>query len=266
MSVQISLEKLVETGAHYGHQMRRWNPAMREYMHSVHEGVFVFDLVKTGELLQEALTVLTNASKEGKAILILGTKKQAKEAVMKMAKNTGVFYVTERWLGGTFTNFIQVKRSINKLVEIKKNLKEGIYNNYTKKERLLIARDAEKLERMVGGLVGMEKIPEVIVIIDTHREKSAVIEATRLEVKTIGVVDSNGDARTVDYPVPMNDDASGAVEYVISLFEAAILEGQNRTVEASEETPVKKASKAKKAATKKAPKAVKAKKEVVETK
>ncbi len=220
---------MVEAGAHFGHQMRRWNPQMRDYLHSVKDGVFVFDLVKTGELLEEALNVLTDASKNGKTILIVGTKKQVKEATKALAKETGIFSVTERWLGGTFTNFGQIKRSVTKLTDTKAKLAAGGYADFTKKERLLIARDVEKLERMFGGLVGMNKLPDVMLVIDTHREQSAVTEARRMKIPTIGVVDSNGDASDVDYPIPMNDDASTALEYVLGLFEGAILEGQGRT-------------------------------------
>jgi small subunit ribosomal protein S2 len=247
MSQTISLEKMVEAGAHFGHQMRRWNPQMRDYLHSVKDGVFVFDLVKTGELLEEALNVLTDASKNGKTILIVGTKKQVKEATKALAKETGIFSVTERWLGGTFTNFGQIKRSVTKLTDTKAKLASGGYADFTKKERLLIARDVEKLERMFGGLVGMNKLPDVMLVIDTHREQSAVTEARRMKIPTIGVVDSNGDASDVDYPIPMNDDASTALEYVLGLFEGAILEGQGRTktVVEAPKTAIKKEKKEK---------------------
>lgn len=253
MSQTISLEKMVEAGAHFGHQMRRWNPQMREYLHSVKDGVFVFDLIKTGELLEEALNVLTDASKNGKTILIVGTKKQVKEQTKALAKETGVFSVTERWLGGTFTNFGQIKKSVSKLTETTEKLASGGYAGFTKKERLLIARDAEKLDRMFGGLVGMNKLPDLMLVIDTHREQSAVTEARRMKIPTIGVVDSNGDASDVDYPIPMNDDASTALDYVLGLFEGAILEGQGRTKTVAK--PVEKKEKS-----------VKTKKEVVEVK
>lgn len=244
---------MVEAGAHFGHQMRRWNPQMREYLHSVKDGVFVFDLIKTGELLEEALNVLTDASKNGKTILIVGTKKQVKEQTKALAKETGVFSVTERWLGGTFTNFGQIKKSVSKLTETTEKLASGGYAGFTKKERLLIARDAEKLDRMFGGLVGMNKLPDLMLVIDTHREQSAVTEARRMKIPTIGVVDSNGDASDVDYPIPMNDDASTALDYVLGLFEGAILEGQGRTKTVAK--PVEKKEKS-----------VKTKKEVVEVK
>lgn len=247
MAVEISLEKLISVGAHFGHQMRRSSPRMQEYMHGTFEGVFVFDLIKTNEAMEEAFAALTNTIKEGKTVLIVGTKKQAKEAVIKMAKEVGIFYVTERWLGGTFTNFNQVKRSVQKLNDIKKNLEAGAYNNYTKKERLLLAREAEKLERMVGGLTGMDKIPDMVIVIDTHREKTAIDEASRLKVPTIGIVDSNGDPADVTYAIPMNDDASGSVEYVISLIADAVKEGRAKVKPETSKLPTeKKEKKAKK--------------------
>lgn len=266
MSQTISLEKMVEAGAHFGHQMRRWNPQMREYLHSVKDGVFVFDLIKTGELLEEALNVLTDASKNGKTILVVGTKKQVKDQTKALAKETGIFSVTERWLGGTFTNFAQIKKSVAKLTETTEKLASGGYSGFTKKERLLIARDAEKLDRMFGGLVGMNKLPDLMLVIDTHREQSAVTEARRMKIPTIGVVDSNGDASDVDYPIPMNDDASTALDYVLSLFESAILEGQGRTKTVAKPVEKKEKPAAKKEATEEKKETVEPKKEKKVTK
>ena len=239
--IDISLEKLLESGAHFGHQTKRWNPKMSDYVYGVRDGVYIFDLIKTKALMEQALNVLSEASKSKKTILILGTKKQAKDKVKEIAKETGIFFIDQRWLGGTFTNFNQVKASVDTLNKLKKDLSEGVYASYTKKERLLLDRKAEKLEKMVGGLNGMTSKPDLMIIVDTKRESSAVNEARKLGVETIGIVDTNSDPNLVNWPVPMNDDSPQALELVLNYIKEAILEGKQ-----SKETKVKKAKTAKK--------------------
>ena len=242
--MDISPEKLVESGAHFGHQMRRWDPRMEEYMYKVQDNTFIFDLIKTTSLLSEALEFLKEQSRSGKSILFVDTKKQSKDKLVEVAKETGSYFVTERWLGGTFTNFDQIKRSLRKMEDMRTKLNNGEYASYTKKERLLISRDIEKLERMVGGLSGMERIPDCLVIVDTHKEATAVAEGNALKVPVVGIVDSNGNPDVVDFPIPMNDDATAAVSYVLDLMKDAILEGKKgvktekpkKTVKKSEET------------------------------
>src|SRR3989344_5205041 len=185
----VSLEKLVETGAHFGHQVRRWNPRMKPYLYGEEGGVHIFDLIKTKKCLDEALEVLQKASKEGKKILIVGTKKQAKEKVKEIAIEAGVFYVNERWLGGTLTNFDQLRLSTQKMTDMEKKYADGYYNKYKKK-------------------------------------KGAVREAANKAVETVGLIDSNSDPDVVDWPIPMNDDATKAIEYVLDLFKEAIMEGR----------------------------------------
>src|SRR3989344_2925891 len=226
MAVKVSLEELVKAGAHFGHQSRRWNPKIEPYLYGEKDGVHVFDLTKTKVLLEEALEVLKNASKEGKIILLLGTKKQAREKVEKVSKEAGVFYVNERWLGGTLTNFIQIKRSIQKMSDMKAKKEKGEYSEFTKKERLLLDREIERLERFFGGIADMEKEPDLLVIIDAKKEISAIRESKAKDVPVIAVVDSNSDPTSVDYPIPMNDDATKAVDYVLELFKEAIIEGK----------------------------------------
>ena len=228
MAVKVSLEELVKAGAHFGHQSRRWNPKIEPYLYGEKDGVHVFDLTKTKVLLEEALEVLKYASKEGKIILLLGTKKQAREKVEKVAKEAGVFYVNERWLGGTLTNFIQIKRSIQKMSDMKAKKEKGEYSEFTKKERLLLDREIERLERFFGGIADMEKEPDLLVIIDAKKEISAIRESKAKDVPVIAVVDSNSDPTSVDYPIPMNDDATKAVDYVLELFKEAIIEGKGR--------------------------------------
>ena len=226
MTVKISLKKLLETGAHFGHQARRWNPKMKPFLYGTQEGVHIFDLTKTKKQLEEALEVLKKASKEGKKILFVGTKKQAKEKVKEVALATGSFYVNERWLGGTLTNFEQIGKSIKNLSEMKTKKEAGEYKHFTKKERLLIEREIARLERFFGGIAGLEELPELLVVIDTRREAGAVKEAQSNDILVIGVVDSNCDPTKVTYPIPMNDDATKAIEYVLSLMEEAILDGK----------------------------------------
>lgn len=221
-SINISLEDLVDAGAHFGHQTKRWNPKMEEYLYGSEGGVHIFDLTKTKPMIEEALEFLSKVSKEGKKILILGTKKQIKEKVAEMAEKIGVSYVNERWLGGTISNFDQMKRSIKKMEEMKENLASGVYNKYTKKERLLIDREITRLEKFFGGIKSLSSTPDVLFVIDTKREASAVHEARNKKIPIVGVVDSNADPDLVDYPIPMNDDASRALEYLLDLVAKAI--------------------------------------------
>ncbi len=226
MAVAISLEELLERGAHFGHQARRWNPKMAPYLYGVEEGIHVFDLTKTKEELERALEALKVASKEGKVILFVGTKKQTKDKVIEVAQATGSPYVSERWLGGTLTNFEHIKRSIDKLADMKAKMASGEYNKFTKKERLLIEREIARLERYFGGIASLTKFPDLMVVVDTHKEWGAVKEAIKEKVPVLGIVDSNADPTLIDYPVPMNDDAQKALEYVLGLMEEAILEGK----------------------------------------
>ena len=220
--VNVSLDKLLEVGAHYGHQVHRWNPKMSPYIYGKQEGIHVFDLIKTKKKLVEALEFLAKSKKEGKLILLVGTKKQAKDLIKEAGQALGIPYVSERFLGGTLTNFTQIGNSLRNLGSLKDSKQRGEFRNYTKKEKLLIDRKIEKMERMLGGIVNMDRIPDVIFILDTHKEVGAVKEAIKLGVKIVGVVDTNSDPTMVDYAIPMNDDAKKSVEYVISLVKEAL--------------------------------------------
>lgn len=218
----VSLEKLLEAGAHFGHQAKRWNPKMAEYLYGQEDGVSVFDLVKTKENLELALAALKQAKKEGLSILLVGTKKQVQTKVKEIAEATGVSYINQRFLGGTFTNFDQIKKSIKKLADMKAKMSNGEYASYTKKEKLLIAREIEDLEKKFSGIANMTKLPDFIFIVDTHREAGAVAESKRMGIKVVGLVDSNANP-DIDYPIPMNDDAVKALDYVLDLVKAALL-------------------------------------------
>lgn len=226
MSIDISLKELLQTGAHFGHQARRWNPKMAPYLYGVEEGVHIFDLTKTKEALSLALDFLTEASKEGKVILLVGTKKQAKDKIKEIALICGTPYVCERWLGGTLTNFEQINRSITKLKELKEKMAKGEFAKFTKMERLLIERDIERMEKFLGGISELKGKPDVLFVVDTHKEVGTIKEALKVGVTLVGIVDSNSDPSIVDYPIPMNDDAAKAVEYVLDLVKEAILTGK----------------------------------------
>lgn len=228
MAVKVSAEKLLETGAHFGHQARRWNPKMKQYIYGAQDGVHVFDLIKTKEALEEALLVLEKASRDGKVILFVGCKKQARDKTKQVAEKTGCPYVIERWLGGTLSNFNQIKKSLKKMADLKEKMALGEFAKYTKKERLLIDREIARLERFFGGMKDLNKIPDILVVVDTHKETGAVKEAKMVGIEVVGIVDSNSDPTVVDYPIPMNDDATKALEYVLELMGEAIKNGKTK--------------------------------------
>jgi small subunit ribosomal protein S2 len=228
--VTVSLEELLNAGAHFGHQTKRWNPKMGEYLYGSDNGVHIFDLTKTKPALEEALEFLAKAKAEGKTILILGTKKQVKEKVAAVGEALGIPYVNERWLGGTISNFPQIQRSLKKMDEMATNLAGGVYNKFTKKERLLIDREITRLQRFFGGIKNLTGVPDVLFVVDAKREAGAIREAYTKKVAVVGIVDSNSDPYMIDYPIPMNDDASKALEYVMDLIQKTLSEAKPKEV------------------------------------
>lgn len=228
--INISLEDLLDSGAHFGHQVRRWNPKVKEFVYGEQDGVHVFDLVKTKEAIEIACAEITKYVKEGKTVLLLATKKQSKDKALEILQDTGIAVVTERWLGGTITNFAQLKKSLDNLSDIKEKLSNGYYAKYTKKERLLIEREKERLERFFGGITSLKKIPDMVIVVDIKKEITAIKEATRKGVTIVGIVDTNSDPNLVDFPIPMNDDATKALELVLGYIKSAILDGQGKSV------------------------------------
>lgn len=228
MAVKVSAEELLDKGAHFGHQAKRWNPKMAPYLYGVQDDIHVFDLIKTKAVLEEALEFLKESSKAGKVILFVGCKKQAREKTKEVAVTTSSPYFIERWLGGTLTNFDQMAKSIKKLIDMKAKMANGEFSNFTKKERLLIDREIARLDRFFGGISSLTKIPDILFVVDTHKEAGAVKEARSVGIKTVGIVDSNADPDLVDYPIPMNDDATKAIEYVLDLVKEAILNGKTK--------------------------------------
>jgi small subunit ribosomal protein S2 len=242
MAVNISLEDLLDSGAHFGHQVKRWNPKVKEFVYGEQDGVHVFDLVKTKESLELALGEITKVVKSGGSVLLLATKKQAKDKALEILQETGISVVTERWLGGTITNFAQLKRSIDMLADMKVKFSTGYYAKYTKKERLLLEREKERLERFFGGITNLKTTPDLLIVVDIKKEITAIKEAGRKNVTTIGIVDTNSDPNLVDFPIPMNDDATKALHLVLDYIKKAILEGQGKSEKekvASKEKPAK---------------------------
>jgi len=238
----ISLKDLLEAGCHFGHQTIRWNPKMKPYVFAAREGVHIFDLAKTKEGLEAAFAFVKALASQGGKIIFLGTKKQAKEIIEQVAKKTKMPYVSERWLGGTITNWEQIKKSIKKLEEMKKKREAGEYKEYTKREQLLIDREIIKLEKFFGGLASLEDLPEAIFIVDVKQEEAAIREAQRREIKVVAMVDTNSNPDLVDYVIPCNDDAPRAIELIVTAIGQAIEEGLKKVKakEKKEEKEVKK--------------------------
>ena len=226
---QLSMKELLESGVHFGHQTRRWNPKMRPYIFMERNGIHIIDLMKTTLLLDEACNAIGNIVSEGKRILFIGTKKQAVGVVKEEALRTGQFYVTERWLGGFLTNFTTIRKSVKRLTNIEKMESDGTFDKITKKEGLFLLREKEKLNNVLSGVVEMTRLPGALFVVDTKKEAIAVKEARRLGIPVFAIVDTNCDPDEVDYLVPANDDAIKSVQVITKAFADAILEGKERS-------------------------------------
>ncbi len=213
--IDITLQQLLEAGCHFGHQTRRWNPLMKKYIYGDRDGVHIFDLAQTKAGLDAALAFLQQAKKDNKVILFVGTKRQAQEVVKKVATDTNMPYLVQRWPGGILTNFDQLQKSVRRMVDLKDKREKGELKKYTKREQLLIDRDILQLEKTFGGVKDMTKVPDVVFVVDTHREDVAVREARRMNIPVVGMVDTNGNPSLVDYVIPTNDDAIKAVELIL---------------------------------------------------
>jgi len=229
-------QQLLEAGVHFGHLRKKWNPKMLPYIYAEKKGIHIIDLNKTVECLQETALALKNIAKSGKKIMFVGTKKQAKEIVTECAQRVNMPYVTERWLGGMLTNFNTVRKSVKKMQSIEKMLNDGSFDNITKKERLQLSRDKDKMEKVLGGISQLGRVPAALFIIDIGHEHIAMSEAKRLGISTFGMVDTNCDPNKVDFPVPANDDATKSIAIITNYITAAIAEGlAERQAEKSEE-------------------------------
>ena len=220
----VLLKDLLEAGCHFGHQSRRWNPKMEPYIWQSREGVHIFDLAKTAENLKQACLAVRDLLSEGKNIIFVGTKRQAEAIIREEAEKLGISYVTYRWLGGTITNWPQIKKSIDKLNEMKDKKAKGEYEKYTKKENILIEREINRLTKFFGGLTKLTSPPDALFIVDSQREQAAVKEAKAKDIKVFAMLDSNSDPDMIDYPIPANDDAVSSIKLIVTkIAEAATI-------------------------------------------
>ncbi|ABB13786.1 MULTISPECIES: 30S ribosomal protein S2 [Carboxydothermus] len=222
----ISMKQLLEAGVHFGHQTRRWNPKMAEYIFTDRNGIYIIDLQKTAKKLEEAYSFVRELSAQGGTILFVGTKKQAQDAIKEEAERCGMFYVNQRWLGGTLTNFKTIRKRVERLIEIEKMEQEGALSVLPKKEVAKILKEKEKLSRFLSGIKEMKKLPDALFVVDPRKEKIAVAEARKLDIPVVAIVDTNCDPDEVDYVIPGNDDAIRAVKLITSKIADAVIEGR----------------------------------------
>ena len=231
----VAMKQLLEAGVHFGHQTRRWDPKMAEYIFQARNGIHIIDLQKTSKKIDEAYAFLKEQAEEGKTVLFVGTKKQAQECVKEAAEKSGMYYVDQRWLGGMLTNFDTIRTRVQRLKNLEKMQEDGTFEVLPKKEVILLKKEMEKLERNLGGIKNMEEIPGVIFLVDPKKEHIAVLEAKKLGIPVIGLVDTNCNPEEVDYAIPGNDDAIRAVKLITDVMANAIIEGrQGESFEAEE--------------------------------
>ena len=222
----VAMKQLLEAGVHFGHQTRRWDPKMAEYIFQARNGIHIIDLQKTSKKLDEAYAFLKEQAEEGKTVLFVGTKKQAQECVKEAAEKCGMYYVDQRWLGGMLTNFDTIRARVQRLKDLEAMQEDGTFDVLPKKEVILLKKEMEKLERNLGGIKEMDKIPGVIFLVDPKKERIAVLEAKKLKIPVIGLVDTNCNPEEVDYAIPGNDDAIRAVKLIADVMANAVIEGR----------------------------------------
>ncbi|MGN0460615.1 MAG: 30S ribosomal protein S2 [Ruminococcus sp.] len=236
----VSMKQLLEAGVHFGHQTRRWNPKMAEYIFTERNGIYIIDLQKTVKKLDEAYNFVKELSSEGKSVLFVGTKKQAQESVKEEALRAGAFYVNARWLGGMMTNFTTIRRRVARLKQLRAMEEDGTFELLPKKEVIKLNLEIEKLEKFLGGIKEMEELPGCLFIIDPRKERIAVAEAKKLNIPIVAIVDTNCDPDEIDYVIPGNDDAIRAVKLIAGAMADAVIEGregQMGAAEVNEEEP-----------------------------
>lgn len=239
-----TFEELLDAGVHFGHLKRKWNPNMAPYIFMERNGIHIIDLYKTAAKIEEAAAALKQIARSGKKILFVATKKQAKDIVAEKVKRIGMPYVTERWPGGMLTNFATIRKAVRKMASIDSMMKDPTFQNISKRERLQIARERAKLEKQLGSIADLNRLPSAVFIVDIVKEHIAVKEARKLNIPTFAMVDTNADPRLVDFPIPANDDASKSIALIIEIMVKAIEEGlaerkaeKDRPKEEEEETP-----------------------------
>ena len=222
----VAMKQLLEAGVHFGHQTRRWDPRMAEYIFQARNGIHIIDLQKTSKKLDEAYEFMKEQAEEGKTVLFIGTKKQAQDCVKEAAEKTGMYYVNQRWLGGTLTNFKTIRKRIERLTQLEQMEQDGTFDVLPKKEVVLLRKEMDKLNKNLGGIKEMTEIPGVMFVVDPKKEHIAIQEARKLNIPVVGLVDTNCDPNDVDYVIPGNDDAIRAVKLITDVMANAIIEGK----------------------------------------
>ena len=222
----VAMKQLLEAGVHFGHQTRRWDPKMAEYIFQARNGIHIIDLQKTSKKLDEAYAFVKEQAEEGKTILFVGTKKQAQECVKEAAEKCGMYYINQRWLGGTLTNFGTIRKRIERLKELETMQEDGTFDVLPKKEVIILKKEMNKLEKNLGGIKEMDKIPQMLFIVDPKKERIAILEAKKLGIPVVGLVDTNCNPEEVDYAIPGNDDAIRAVKLITDVMANAVIEGR----------------------------------------
>lgn len=226
----VSMKQLLEAGVHFGHQTRRWNPKMKEYIFTQRNGIYIIDLQKTSRKLDEACEFIKEVTREGKSVLFVGTKKQAQESVKSEAIKSGSYFVNARWLGGMLTNFSTIRKRINRLEQLKAMESDGTFELLPKKEVIKLRLEIEKLEKFLGGVKDMKELPGALFIVDPKKERIAVAEAKKLDIPIVAIVDTNCDPDMVDYVIPGNDDAIRAVKLICSAISQSIIENKDGNI------------------------------------
>ena len=235
----VAMKQLLEAGVHFGHQTKRWDPKMAEYIYQARNGIHIIDLQKTSKKIDEAYAFVKEVSEEGKEILFIGTKKQAQECVKEAAEKSGMFYVDQRWLGGMLTNFKTIRTRVERLKKLEAMEEDGTFEVLPKKEVSKLRNEMEKLQKNLGGIKEMTRLPGAIFVVDPKNERIAVLEAKKLGIPVIGLVDTNCSPEDVDYPIPGNDDAIRAVKLITDVMANAVIEGkQGEILEANQEEVV----------------------------
>jgi len=266
MAKKVEVKDLLEAGVHFGHLTRKWNPNMAPYIYMERNGIHIINLYKTAAKIQEANEALKKIAASGRKILFVATKKQAKDIVAEKAKNANMPYITERWPGGMLTNFVTIRKAVKKMASIDRMKQDGTFNTLSKKERLAVDRLRAKLEKNLGSISDMSRLPAALFVVDTTREHIAVAEAMKLNIPIFAMVDTNSDPRVIDYVIPSNDDASKSIESIMSFVSEAIIEGLSERKAGSDDDSDDEEGMAKKAkAPKKEKEAKKVKAEVPST-
>ena len=222
----VAMKQLLEAGVHFGHQTRRWDPKMAEYIFQARNGIHIIDLQKASKKIDEAYEFIKEQVEEGKTVLFVGTKKQAQECMKEAAIKSGMFYVDQRWLGGMLTNFDTIQKRIQRLKDLETMEQDGTFDVLPKKEVIILKKEMEKLEKNLGGIKEMDKLPGVIFLVDPKKERIAILEAKKLGIPTVGIVDTNCNPEDLDYPIPGNDDAIRAVKLIADVMANAVIEGK----------------------------------------